>query len=274
MSLATRIATCAVALMLGSSGALAADTKGSPGLEALDDFRNGRGIPPAVQNRFFVKAERFELAPTLGYVPNNPFAKRYVGGVLFAYHFSENLAASGQLTYSPDLGKTDLKGLTGALVRIAYNGPGGGNFQQPISKTTLSANFAAQWTPLYGKINLVGETVLNFETYGVAGLGMISKHDFFASFNPSAPPQFPTFVDLADQGNEVKIGPVLGAGINFFLNQTIALRADGRATLYLDNQPSYDATVQITEQRLYNHLVISGGLSFFFPKMKPRLYNF
>ncbi len=254
--------------------ALAADGDGSPGLEALKEFREGRHSAPAVQNRFFVKSERFELAPTLGYVPNNPFSKRYVGGVLFAYHFSEKLAASGSLTYSPDLGRADLKGLTGALVRIAYNGPGGATFQQPLDKVTLSANFTAQWTPLYGKINLVGETVLNFELYGVGGLGMISKADYFASYNPSAPPTFPDFVDLASNGNGVHVAPVLGVGANFFLNQTVAFRADARAGLYLDDKPQYDTSQPVTEQRLFNHFVVSGGMSFFFPRMKPRLYNF
>ena len=76
----TRLTSLLGSVLLGAalaSPALAADSSGSPGLEALREFREGRHVPPAVQNRFFVKAERFEIAPTLGYVPNNPFARAF-----------------------------------------------------------------------------------------------------------------------------------------------------------------------------------------------------
>ena len=86
--------TAALGLLLGAaplSSALAADS-GSPGLDALAEFRSGTAAPPAIQNRFFLKAERFELTPTVGLVTSNPLAKRYVGGLTFAYHFNEHLA--------------------------------------------------------------------------------------------------------------------------------------------------------------------------------------
>jgi len=265
--------TAALGLLLGAaplSSALAADS-GSPGLDALAEFRSGTAAPPAIQNRFFLKAERFELTPTVGLVTSNPLAKRYVGGLTFAYHFNEHLAATGTLTYSPDLGKADLKPLVGALLQIANDG--GPGFQQPLDKATLGAHFAARWTPLYGKINLVGETVVNFEVYGVAGLGMLSKSNFTATYNPSGT-NFPDIVDLTFAGNESKVGPVFGVGTNFFLNQGVAFRLDACSSLYVDDKPPDPASPDTIEQRLYNNFVVSGGLSFFFPKMQPRLYNF
>ena len=51
----------------------AADKDASPGLEAIDTFRNGEKSRNAVENRFFLKQERFEISPVVGYVPNNPF---------------------------------------------------------------------------------------------------------------------------------------------------------------------------------------------------------
>lgn len=273
-----RIATTLVAALLGVIGLTHEAEAANPGAEALEEFKEGRGRPGAVENRFFVKQDRFEIAPMVGYVPNNPFAKRYVGGVLLAYHFSEQLAAEGALNYSPDLGVRDLKGLTYTLVSIAQTGQGSTEFAQPLDKVTLAASFAARWAPLYGKINLVGETVLNFDVYGIAGLGMISKVDYYATYPENDPN---AEIVITQEGNEVKPTPVLGAGVNFFVNQTIALKLDARSALFVDNVPDYcrggdDVCDNSNDdaQRLYNNFVASAGLSFYFPKMKPRLYNF
>jgi outer membrane beta-barrel protein len=262
---------CAVALS-GTAPAWAA----SPGLEAVKEHKTGSHLPDSVQNRFFLKEGRFELAPAFGYVPNNPFAQRFVGSLIGAYHFSETLAAEGRISYSPDLGKNDLKPLLSTLLVIAHTGSANGNFEQPLDKDTLSFSAAARWSPLYGKINLVGETVLIFDLYGVAGLGMISKTDYVARYNGNlGPTEKP--LDLEAQGNEVKVAPVLGVGLDFFANQTIALKLDVRSALYLDNVPDYDPETPAPtddDTRLYNEFTASVGICIFIPKMKPRLYNF
>jgi outer membrane beta-barrel protein len=265
--------------VLGAATLLCADPAlaASPGLEAIKEHKTGSHTPDSVQNRFFLKEGRFELAPAFGYVPNNPFAQRFVGSLIGAYHFSETLAAEGRIAYSPDLGKGDLKPLLSTLIVIANTGSSNGaNFEQPLEKDTLSFSAAVRWTPLYGKINLVGETVLNFDFYGVAGLGMLSKTNYVATYNGSLPPTEKP-LDLASRGNEVKVAPVLGVGINFFANQSLALKLDMRSSLYLDNVPDYDPDTPAPtddDTRLFNELTASIGLCIFIPKMKPRLYNF
>ena len=163
---------------LGMAGpALASD----PGQEALEDFRAREIKRPAITNRFFLKESRFELGVIGGIVPNNPFSKRYVGSLDLAYHLSEEFAFEALISYSPDLAESDLKGLTSALVLIAQGDSG--DFQQPLDKVTLAANFGARWSPLYGKINLVGETVLNFDLYFVGGIGMLANQMFQEAFS-------------------------------------------------------------------------------------------
>ena len=76
--------------MLASIGlTLAAPTTAEAGTregkKALKEFKEGEKKYNVVQNRFFLKQNRFEMAPVFGYVPNNPFAKRYVGGLMAAY---------------------------------------------------------------------------------------------------------------------------------------------------------------------------------------------
>ena len=269
----------AVAAFAPTSVALAQDSTESPGLEAIDAFRQGSERPAAVTNRFFIKQERFEIAPFVGYVPNNPFAVRYNVGAFLGFHFNEVVSAQAQISYSPDLGENDLKGLVGVLLDRANSaGSAGANFQQPLDKVELSAAFGVAWAPLYGKINLVGETVLNFDFYGFAGAAMVSKSNFIAKYDAAAASAgSPDVVFLEDdptQPNEVLVAPVLGIGQNYFLNQLMALKIDARASFYVDNKPQYDVTEPVTEKRLYNNFIVSGGLAFFFPRMKPRLYDF
>ena len=47
------------------------------------------------------EVEPIRVGSVLGYVPNNPMARRYVGGTLIAYHFNEQLAAEGAILSLP-----------------------------------------------------------------------------------------------------------------------------------------------------------------------------
>jgi len=268
-------AACAALLAtLAPAQAVAAD---SPGLEAIDEFRDGKGDRPAVANRFFLKQQRFEISPMFGYVPNNPFARRFVGGAVLGYHFTETISAQAMVGFSPDAAEGDLKGLTSVLLDRAYaaDQDNAENFQQPLDKVQLQASFGAAWAPLYGKINLVGETVLNFDFYLSAGIGMVSKQNYAAKYDLAATPDQQLAGDivfLEPLDSEVKVAPSLGVGANFFLNQFVAFKIDARSSFYVDNQPQYDPAVPVAQQRLYNNFVASAGLAFFIPKMKPRLY--
>lgn len=267
------IAACATALGTATM-AEAAEPQG-PGIDALAQLRKGRPAPSAVQNRFFLKSNRFELAPMLGFVPNNPFAQRFVGGVGAGYHFTETLSVQGLFAYSPDLGTNDLKGLTKTLINIAASS-GDRDFRQPLDKVTLQFAASAVWAPLYGKINLIGETVINFDLYFVAGITMNSKTNYYACESPLEAGEVsldPTDCDAAVE-DVVRVGPNAGLGFNFFLSQSVAFKLDGRMNFYVDRAPSYDPTQESDERRLYNNFVVSGGVSVFFPKMKERIYDF
>jgi outer membrane beta-barrel protein len=245
---------------------------GAPQAEkALDELNTGRAKYNVVQNRFFLKENRFELAPVVGYVPNNPFAKRYVGGLLAAYHFSENFAAEGAFMYSPDLGANDLKDLTTTLVNIAHQGAEV-SFQQPVDKLILGATFAARWAPVYGKINLLGERVLNFDFYGVAGLGMLSINEYYATCEELEGDICAAAISTPVK--KVKVPVNLGVGMDFFLSGSVAVKIDARSYLYLDKEPQYDPNVPVEDSRLYNAFVASTGVSIFFPKMKPRQLDY
>ena len=193
--------------------------------KALEELEEGRRPYDAVMNRFFLKEDRFEIAPILGYVPNNPMVRRYTGGVLGAYHFSETFAAEGAFIYAPDLNTADLKGLVNTLVVIAQDGSSDGSaFQQPVDKLALGATFAARWAPIYGKINLIGETVLNFDFYLYAGAALVIDQAYNASKNPEYDDNnTQPFVTLAKGAIGTHPGGSLGLGAHLFLTQSVTL---------------------------------------------------
>lgn len=249
----------------------------TPAQEALEQVRATDATKDVVQNRFFLKEERFEIAPVLGVVPNNPMVQRYVGGVLVAYHLSETLSMGGTLLYSPDLGTADLKDLANTLVVIAHTSTDNTDFQQPLDKMVLGATFSANWAPVYGKINLVGATVVNFDFYGTAGVGMLTLAEYYAQWDDDLDAQgvYPP-VSLGTKTNLVKPTLNLGIGMDFFLNQSVALKLDARSFLYVGREPDYtpldDSDAQ--ENRVYNNFLASAGVSMYFPTMKPRVTNF
>ncbi len=270
------VAPAFLALALTATASPVAQAGTKPARQALRDKTEGKKTPNVVQNRFFTKAKRFELSPLGGYVPNNPFAKRYIGGILAAYHLSETFAVEGAFLYSPDLGAADLKGLTHTLVDIAHEGGSGEEsvaFQQPIDKMTLGATFAARWAPVYGKINLIGERVLNFDWYLALGAGMLSIQKYYAVYSET-PTADGSTTALTDLGKGGKFAGNVGMGMDFYLSGSVALKLDARSYLYVDTKPQYDPNVPETESRIYNNFVASAGLSVYFPKMKPRVYNF
>ena len=261
-------------LALGVSATADAKPQG-PGQEAIEQHRKGTPSLPTIQNRFFVKKGRIEIAPLFGYVPNNPFAKRFVGAIGVSYFFNEQIAVQAFVSYSPDLGESDLKGLTITLVEISHEGSGTeGDFQQPLDKVTLHFSAVAAWTPFYGKINLIGETVVNFDWYLIGGVGMNAKTDYFAKYDTEATDEDKNAVMLEKRQNSVVVGPVLGTGFNFYVSQTVCIKLDARFNLYIDDKPQYDENVDVTEKRLYSNFVAGAGVGFFFPKMKKRYYTY
>lgn len=271
----TSAMSLAVTALLGVLSIPSASAASSPAKEAMQERKETEKVRDIVQNRFFLKANRFEVSPWAGYVPNNPFAERYVGGATVAYHMSESFAAEGQIFYSPDLNENDLKGLTGTLVQIAHSGDPSVEFQQPVEKMIQGFSAAARWAPVYGKINLLGERVLNFDFYGQGGLGLLSIAEYYARYDDAFDQgQATDPVSLEWQEDKVKITANLGVGFDFFLNQTIALKLDARSFIYPDDKPVYEMNATPEGKRVYNNFLASAGISIFIPKMKPRFQDF
>ena len=74
----------------------------------------------------------------------------------------------------------------------------------------------------------------------------------------------------------------LGAGLNFFISSSIALKLDARTLIYVGEEADYivgdidpsTGQQQILDDEIQTVFITTGGISIFVPKMKPRLFNF
>lgn len=259
-----------------------------PAGAAMEEVKGKPPQMPVIQNRFFLKSNRFEFAPMLGYVPNNAFVSVPLGGAVLAYHFSESFAVEGDFFYAPNTGEAGVKGLTKTLVDIAYLGNTDTTFKQPLDRPQLGVVFDARWAPVYGKINLIGEGVINFDVYGDIGAGILTVAKDYATANPayynsgsSGEENGENSIQLVAQPETAAnfVLPQVGIGMDFFLSQSIAIKVDARSLLYVADEPNYgnvdaNGNPEPLKKRLYNTFVTTVGVSIFVPKMKPRLYNF
>lgn len=260
---------------LGPVVAEAADKALPPGVQALEELKNGASPKNAVQNRFFLKSRRFELTPMIGFIGGNSFASRYTASVALGYHFSEQLMLEAFVGFSPDLDRADVSGLVSVLIDRAERDP---DFTQPFDKTMLDATLGVRWSPVYGKINILGETVVNFDFFVSVGLGFVLQNEWTASYNPDHEDDNSLPFFLTQKGaTETRLAPNIGFGVNFFLSQLVALRLDGRLMMIVDDIPDYRPDDEITfdgQLRVVPEVNAAVGVAFFFPKMKPRLYDF
>jgi outer membrane beta-barrel protein len=253
-------------------------------VKALEEFNGKKPPVDPIRNRFFLKTNRFEIAPALGYVPNNSFADVYVGGAFLAYHFSESFAVEAAVMYSPNTGNAGIKGLTKTLLDIAYQSDPETTFQQPIDRLSLASAFSARWAPIYGKINLVGEGVVNFDVYGTAGVGLLAISKDVATVSPEYRSGESTDPVALESQPETVFNPAvnLGAGLDFFISPTVAIKLDARTLVFVGQEADYiagdiDPTTgqqQQLDNELQSVLITTGGVSIFVPKMKPRIFNF
>ena len=200
-----------------------------------------------IQKKDFLKLGRFEAMPNVGFVTNDPFLNRYIAGVRIGYHLTEIFAFEGELAYAPDLGDADWKGLTHQLVNQNHVSP-------DISKLTLIANGAFQFSPIYGKVALSGDNIIHFDIYGAFGMGVTQTRDDLEALQAEGDAEaIATEVQLHTTTN-------FGGGARIVFNETVAVRVDGRSLVYIE-------TVNSTTLEMKNNFILSGGVSFFFPQM-------
>jgi outer membrane beta-barrel protein len=212
-----------------------------------DEVKRKRLIK-TLQKKNFVKSGRFEGNIHVGFLANDPFLNRYVGGAAFGYNISEIFELEAGLDFSPDLGTSDWKELTHQLVEENEVSP-------DISKMTLYGNGSFLFSPIYGKAAIAGRSIINFDMFGAFGMGAARTIDDCEALTACG--------DDPTEATRFQVHPTtnFGGGVRVIFNQNVAFRLEGRSVVYIE-------TIQATVLEMKQNFVLQGGVSLFFPRMK------
>jgi outer membrane beta-barrel protein len=185
----------------------------------------------AVQRKGFLKRGRWELGLTFPGTVNDAFFQKLGGGARVAYHLHDNFALR-------------LRGDWLWQVRTDRIREGKVAFSSQLLSSQLERQVLLDgiWSPVYGKIAFLGNRIIHFDLFLLAGFGLAWSQTSGAPRN---------------------LGPHVatdfGGGVRFYPADWLALETGLTATLYPD-QPT--ATAPSTMQKA---VAASVGFSVFFP---------
>lgn len=226
------------------TSAMGQDSEGQEG-EGQEERRDLRGDElreriPAVTGQLFLKRGRHEFS-TIGNVSiADAFRRKFLGGLAYTFHASDYLSFTGRAGYTF---ATSHSGAIQICSRpTVCSPPDDDRIDRLPGNINLVAGLQAEFSPLYGKINLVAEKVLHFDVYLTGGLGL-------------------THFTLNKEGEDasgMRPALLMGVGQRYFLNQWIALRLEIFDVMYFQPTSKQDSQLQ-------NEFLFTVGASFFFP---------
>jgi len=207
-------------------------------------------IPPVIRHVFLLK-QRWELVPSVAFSFSDPFFAKYVFELSLTYNFSDTFGVMARAGYAADA-------ISGSAQICTVNVSAGGTrgcrsptYDEVNGKGTGQIQFLgaldAQWTPIYGKINLFGEWVVHFDFYGILGPAFVSY---------LGPPSSGT----TGSSSYFTVGGEVGLGMRFFLNRWMTIRVELRDDIYSEKSPAVGGG-----NAVQNQLFIDLGVGFFFP---------
>jgi len=183
----------------------------------------------SVQRKVYLKKNRFELAPSIFYVVNDPYFTKFGASVRGSWFLADTLAISARGSLYQVSGNDD--------VRIAKR-----TFQSRIfySVPQWSAMADVEWSPVYGKIAIWND-ILHFDGYLLGGVGVMNTE------TSSAP------------GRGLNPAFDLGGGLRVVARDWLAVNAALINTSYVD------APTGTTKGATQNIMTLNAGVSIFFP---------
>jgi len=246
----TLLLALAVALIVPSAASAGegAPAKSDAKSEAENESKAARAtladkIPPVSGNLFFKKG-RFEIAPTVGLSLGDAFFQKYAFGLNLSYHVLESVSIGINGVY--------MLSTPGGSVTVCNDAGCAGPKMEQLTRVpgnvSLLAGLDIAWSPFYGKINVMAEKVLHFDTSIFIGADVIQV----AAFDKSSGVNKATFTG----------GGHIGLGERIVFTDWIALRIELRDYMYGATVNLADASGN-PQTQFQNQLMFELGLSFF-----------
>jgi outer membrane beta-barrel protein len=150
-----------------------------------------------VQNRTYSKAGRWELGVSTGIVSGDPYLSIYAAGLTVGYHFNEYFALTA-------IGHKYFVANSSALTDLESQTLVTANTNKPKTFAGLEADFSG----LYGKLSLLNQAIIYFDTRAAVGVGLTGT----------------------ETGSYAT--PFFGIGEQIFLSRSLTLRLDYRWMAY------------------------------------------
>jgi outer membrane beta-barrel protein len=221
--------------------------KTEPKLATADEERKKR-IIKTLQHKEFVHQGRYEIAPGIGYVTNDPFINRYLLGAGLTYHVTEVFGVEFRGTFSPDFGQGDWKPITDQIIHENSVTP-------DISKIEWFGDVNFQYSPIYGKVAISGRNIVMFDIFGAFGTGIVNTRDDLDALQKQTDP--------VAQATEKQFHPTVnyGGGLRVILSKSFAFRFETRGMSYIE-------VIQSSTLEMKNNVMLLGSASIFFPSVE------
>jgi outer membrane beta-barrel protein len=178
----------------------------------------------SVQRKTFLKEHRFEVFPFFALDLNDPFFQHLIVGGSIGFHLVDSLGLEARGGYVfASLKQDAIKFVRQATDSLLENPP----------EFKYHADLDLTWAPFYGKISILGEGIMHFDTYITAGGGL-----------------FGTDAGPTGAGN-------IGIGIRYFMTDWLISRLEIRNYIFVDNRNN-TSDVQ-------NLLILGFSVAGFFP---------
>lgn len=208
--------------------------------ESQSDYE--RSIEAVVRHKEFYKPGHFEISAIAGAMPYDSVISHYMLGGRMTWHMADHF---GWEIVDLQVSFPAVSDFTRGFVS-SY---GISNLQTTKLNIMGTTNFLV--SPIYGKIRLFGASVLYFDLYAVAGLGMAKTQTIKYSAAGSS--------GMGETSMRSGFDPAfdLGIGFKFFINRGMAFIFDMR---------DYVVYTQLYgKNQLRSNFSVSAGLSFFLP---------
>ncbi len=198
-----------------------------------------------VSGQLYTKAGKLEIvAPTFQLSFNDAFYSKYMLAGKLGYHFSEYLGVA--IT-----GAAGLNGTTGSTTVCPNDAPCRPATEYELyrvpGKIPWMAAAEVEWSPLYGKLNLLGELAAHFDLFLVGGVDLVSYRQVVVDATASTPPP----------GNALAVGGHFGLGTRIFVASGVALFLEAKDVIY--------SVSGLPSGKVQNQLFADFGVTFLLP---------
>lgn len=167
-----------------------------------------------VKHKYFLKGGRFEATPVFGMSINDPFKTRYPVGAHLVYHIGENFGIGLTGLYNLNMKSSDV-----TIIRKSGAAP-------DVTDLMYNAHLDFYFSPIYGKMAIMSNIVLNFDIFIAGGVGVMGADI------PDETGMAALSTNPLDSASGMVVAGNVGLGGRLFLTKWLALSLEVRDYIY------------------------------------------